>query len=474
MSIVKYRRGLTTADPLNGIDKSQLVREHPAYDHLSKQGKISCDKFANNYLKFLDDVRIAPDVVENIRREFLKQSPTNPERTMYTNQDGTAFALFSPGQATINSGMTIIYTHTDSPCLRAKVNPEFLEWDPNNKELHTGLEIKVMGYGGINNHQWVGTNLELQGWTVVDSKRIKLPKLKVYSPEVCAHTDKRAARDVSFREAHLQEELNLVTGFRDKNSFIKRLGLRTKEDFGRSAIYFTPTVKSEEIGNYYLTGYGHDDRVVVYAAVQSFFKSNPYHALLVLGFDKEECGSDGPGGANGMFFERVLNNILLKEGIAGRLEDITQAKKLEIFGKSLAIDGDVDVGATSKEIDLIDVHNSPRLGFGTFIYGGDGTFTADQISPYVVDYVYSSLKGRRILSQTVGVVLPADEASHTETMNGFFVRRGIPTINIGVPAGSLHSPTEIVHKGDLYETYRAYKAIIENSKTRRLEEVIQV
>ncbi|MBN1215508.1 MAG: hypothetical protein JXA99_08685, partial [Candidatus Lokiarchaeota archaeon] len=50
------------------------------------------------------------------------------------------------------------------------------------------------------------------------------------------------------------------------------------------------------------------------------------------------------------------------------------------------------------------------------------------------------------------------------SMNEFISDRGIDTINCGVTVGSLHSPNEVIHVGDLYHTIKGYKAIIEDNR----------
>ena len=48
------------------------------------------------------------------------------------------------------------------------------------------------------------------------------------------------------------------------------------------------------------------------------------------------------------------------------------------------------------------------------------------------------------------------------TVAKYTANRNIATVDIGVGLLSMHSPYEIAAKSDVYETYRAFKAFLEN------------
>jgi aspartyl aminopeptidase len=199
----------------------------------------------------------------------------------------------------------------------------------------------------------------------------------------------------------------------------------------------------------------------------ALLESKPKYTTIVIGFDKEEVGSGGLAGARGRFFERVFNRVLTRQG--RKLKDITEALREDIYDRSLAITADADVGSTHREEEVVDSRNVAKLGDGVFISGADGYDEGDQVSPYIADKVMTLLQRRNVIFETTGNPLPADSGENP-TMNEFFINRGVPTINLGVPLGSLHSPTEESHIGDGYYAIQAYKAIIEEPtrKTKRL------
>ena len=109
-----------------------------------------------------------------------------------------------------------------------------------------------------------------------------------------------------------------------------------------------------------------------------------------------------------------------------------------------------------------------KLGCGVFISGVDGYWEGDQISPYVVDKIMTVFKRRDIVFQTIGNAVSADDGE-VPSMNEFFVDRGMPTINVGVVLGSLHSTAEIAHIGDLYYAIQGYKAFLEDPVRRTMK-----
>ena len=48
------------------------------------------------------------------------------------------------------------------------------------------------------------------------------------------------------------------------------------------------------------------------------------------------------------------------------------------------------------------------------------------------------------------------------TISAYMAKHGMNVIDAGVPVWSMHAPYEVISKIDLYYTYLAYKAFIEN------------
>jgi len=454
----KNSQNYKIADPRSEIDKSQLTRESPVMMGLTSRKRQAVERFSREYSTFLDQVRIAPDVVDFARKLYEEYRRLGDD--FITNESGTAFAYVKSGKRSPEEGMNILFAHNDSPCLQVKTNPTLLEWDPDKQPLHTGVRLGVFAYGGIRPYQYSGRNLDLVGWASIDGERKKI-ELPVYCPDICQHTDTRGDNDVSFLEAHLEEKLSLVTGYRNVPDLMNALGLKGKEDFARARLFAVPHAETTSIGDYYLSGYGHDARSGIYAALQAHTNISPKYTSVVIGFDKEEVGSTGSGGANGIFLDEIANRILTG-GDNSRLKNLTEAFKLDVFKKSLAINADVDVAATSLEEDetRIDENNIAKLGYGPFLSGIDGLCDGDQIAPELTDRMMNMFKAADVPFQITGSALFPEMTAGTGSMNAFIAERGIPTVNISVPTGCTHSQLELIHKGDLFFAKEIYRQIL--------------
>ena len=442
---------------------SQLIRKHPSLEVLAPNQKKRVERYANEYMGFLSGIRIPNDVTDEVIGMIEEHKFLNGKNFAVIGEDSSSFALVKFGTRPVKSGLRIIYAHTDSPCLKLKVKPQKFEWDIDTRDHHLGVEISAFAYGGIHVHQWTGQDVEVCGYIIKNGRR-KSISFPAHIDETSPHTDKRKEENIGFNDAHKEDEsLNLISGHPSKKSLLKDLGFDGEEDFARSRLYAVKNVEPKSLRGYYITGYGHDDRVGVFAAVKALLESKPVYTTLFIGFDKEEVGSRGVGGAKGPFFEDVINQTLQK-GMGKSLEDLTIGIISEIYRKSIAINADVDVGSTDKEIITADSYNIGKLGYGFFVSATDGYFEGDQQSIKLIDKIMTILKRKRVLIQTVGCPVPSDDAEGLISMNEFIAERGIETINCGIPVGSLHSSSEVMHVGDLYHAIKGYKAIIEDNR----------
>jgi aspartyl aminopeptidase len=458
----KNKNGFRIPNPRSGLEKSQLTRSHPTIDRHSKKQLLEIDLFAEEYMKFLSKAKIAPETVDEIKHLFEEKSTL--EDRLIIHPDQTAFAMACFGEKPMNQGLKIIYAHNDSPGLIVKVDPARFNTDFDMHPVYTGVELDTLNYGGIAPHQWTGKSLEIRGWSNIDGKRRKI-KFPVYSSDIHIHTDTRQEEDSPYSLAHQIESLDLDTGFRSVKELLKFLKMKGEEDFARSRLFAIPSVSPKKIGPYYISGYGHDDKSGIYTAARAFLdtKTKPEYTTLIFGFDKEEVGSAGAGGAKSKFFEKIINQLLLEEGQITKLGDISNALKLDMYSKSLAINADVDAAGTGKEIDenRIDIYNISKMGYGPFLSCMDNIHEGDQVSSNLIDKTMGILREGEIIFHPIGSPVIADRAQWFVTMSEFMQNRGIPTVNLGIPVGALHSPEEILHKGDLYYAYKAYKKIIE-------------
>ena len=131
------------------------------------------------------------------------------------------------------------------------------------------------------------------------------------------------------------EELNVVIGsrpFKDDevsekiklnllNILFEKYGI-VERDFLSAELELVPAFSVDDIGfdRSLIGGYGHDDRVCSYPALQAILDIDEvpeYTALTVL-TDKEETGSDGNTGLNSSYLKYFVEDLARLEGYEGR------------------------------------------------------------------------------------------------------------------------------------------------------------
>lgn len=479
--MVGYKR------PEEEVPDNQVIRKFPVFHGLSKTRRESMERFLDDYQKkFLIKLNTPLDVVEEVvRRAKLKKKGQNKEWYTFrdgfhpsenyfvVDKEGTNFAIIKYGQRgtpyILEAGLRMIFTHTDSPCLIVKSKPEQFEWDPERKELYTGARLDTIAYGGIHPYQWLGRSVYLTGWTITPSKKRK--KLHIgagFIPDISPHIFANARDNATaLGEAFLIENLDIVLGNESKKAMRRYFGFDTSEDWSHSRIFAVPYTNPKRLDNYYITGYGQDDRACVYAALRALFSARQKHTCVLFGFDKEEIGSHGTSGAQGRFFEEVIADLAYGEEKKYWSSENLSYRIDKILRNSIAINADVDIGSTHAEIDDVDWENVARFGYGPFVHTQDGADEDNQVSPLTVR-IMRNLAERpfrnspmKIKSQFIGSPHKADNVSGNGTMSIHFTKRGIDTIDVGIPVGSLHSPEELINGGDLYWAYLFYQAFFE-------------
>jgi len=441
------------------IPASQKVRRHPAMEGLRPHERKKREAYCQDYIRFSNRAKLPSEVVDEVIKMADKANFVKGRNFYRRSMYGNAFALVKFGKKRTREGLRILFTHTDDSRLQAKANPLIFEWDPDERDLHLGVEIDVKEYGAIHAHQWSGRDVLVYGYTMKNGKK-KPISFHAYIPEPSIQTDTRSDDDTKFSDAHEIESLDVVPGDASKKEFLNRLKIKNETDLAKTRLFVYPYVTAMMLSKYYITGPNHDCRVGVYASTKALLESSPKFTTIVIGFDKEEVGSGGVEGAKGPFLPEIVDEILKIEENK-RLEDITDALKNSIYRNSIAIDADIDVGSTNRELGNVDRGNVAKLGYGMFVGVDDGSNEGDQVSVDLVARIIKILRTKDVVLQTIGSPTSADSAS-VPSMNEFLADRGIPTINCGVPVGGLHSVTEIISVGDLYYSIRGYQAVIED------------
>jgi len=455
------------------ISKPKLV-----WDSIDKKEKDKVFGFDREYKNFLGTAkteREAVTVISEIAQNngfSLNPPRKHPIKLMRTFQE-KSIALSVSGKKPITQGINLIVSHLDSPRLDLKQNPLYEEVDLAFMKTHY--------YGGIKKFQWLTRPLAIHGKVIrSDGSSLDIivgeddtdPVFTV--ADILPHLAKKVQSDKKVSDAFVGEKLNLMVGslpFGDKdtkerfklailNLLHERFGL-VEEDFISAELEVVPAGTPRDVGwDRGLTGaYGHDDRACAFASLQAIHDiKNPQKTALVLFFDKEEIGSDGATGAKSRFLESVLADLMVAHGKEPLYHEIHK-----LLMNSRALSGDV---AGALDPDFQDVHekrNAARLGYGlclTKFTGSRGKYGASDANAEYVGWLRNLFNKKKVVWQT-GELGKVDEGGGG-TVARFLALYGLQIIDCGPPVLSMHSPFEIAHKGDIYMTYKGYRAFLES------------
>jgi len=444
------------------------------WDDLSPAERDKIFDFCQGYKNFLNDCKTERETVKNVIRAAGENGFTdleqgkNPRGKYYYNYRGKIACLIRTADKPLTSGCSIIAAHTDAPRLDLKQNPLY-----ENTDI---VFFKTHYYGGIKKYQWLARPLAVHGVLVMADGALKdivigeKDEDPVFTIEdLLPHLDKKR-REQKLSEAFEGEKLNLILGSlplddkdlkdRFKLAVLKRLNEEysiTEKDFLSAEIEIVPAGKARDLGfdRSMIAAYGQDDRVCVYTAMRAVIEAdNPRQHILAFFMDKEEIGSMGNTGADSRFLEYFMGKLLDVLGQPGR--------PLEVLAHSECISADVN-GALDP--DYPDVHeklNAAQLGYGvcvTKFTGSGGKYHTSDASAEFMGKI------RRIFDDA-GVVWQTGELGKIDEGGGgtialFFASYGMEVIDCGTALLSMHSPFEISSKGDVWNTYRAYRAFYE-------------
>ena len=229
----------------------------------------------------------------------------------------------------------------------------------------------------------------------------------------------------------------------------------TEEDFLSAELCAVPGFNACDIGldRSMIGGYGQDDRVCSYAALQGLFRAEKLGktGVCVLA-DKEEIGSEGVSGMQSRAFETFVTDLCDSQGVSLQV----------CFEHSFCLSTDVTACYDPNYAEVYDKRNSSLInrGVGLCKYTGSrGKSGASDASAEVMGYA------RRVFSEA-GVLWHVAELGKVDEGGGgtvalYMANRNIDTVDAGVSVLGMHAPFEVTGKLDCYMNYRAMKAIFE-------------
>ncbi|WP_148257804.1 aminopeptidase [Leadbettera azotonutricia] len=457
----------------NENDVNRLLlqkKDGPGAKEIAEAGE-----YCRGYMDFLDSAKNEREAVsaaismaeKNGFAPWKEGSEFGRGNKVYAGRFGKALLLAVRGRRPLAEGFSIIAAHIDSPRLDLKMKPLYEDKGLAFFDTHY--------YGGIKNYQWTGMPLALHGHIVrKDGKGIRVaigedPGDPVFFiADLLPHLAKRQMEKPG-KELVEAESLDILAGLYPyqggkEEGAVKLNILRllhekygiTEEDLISAELQAVPAFKARDLGldRSMVGAYGHDDKVCSYPALTSLFSLNePEFSACVVLADKEETGSWGIGGMRSEFFKGFIAGLAEAEG-KGSSNAINMA-----LANSFCLSADVNTAFNPLYSEVFDPHGEADIGGGVVLFrywGRGGKENTNDANAEAVSALRKILDEGGIRWQTgEGGRVDAEESG---TLSKFFAGFNIPTVDLGVPLLSMHSPFEAAAKTDVLQAHRAFAA----------------
>ena len=438
----------------------------------------SMARYCSEYLRYLGiaktERRSYAESVRMLEEHGFREISTfktlkSGDRVYRGCEDRTIMAAVIGRRRIAESGLKVVGGHTDAPRLDLKPRPLY------EKDGVVYFDCHI--YGGIKKYQWLTLPLALYG-TVVrkDGTKVQIsigdnegdPIFMI--SDILPHLGKDQAsktRDEFFPA----EDLDVIcwSSEPDKEKKVKPALVKyletnfslTEEDLLSAELEIVPAGMPRELGldRSLIAGYGHDDRVCSFAALQALVDSCaavPERTASILMCDKEEVGSMGSTGMQSSFFENTVAEMIERQEKNPR--DIMVRRALE---KSSMLSADVTAAADPHFPDVNSTGNEAKLGGGVAASkytGGTSKGGASDCSPEFVAEIRKIMDEGEVVWQMAE--LGKMEKGGGGTISQYMARFGMKVLDMGTPMWNMHAPWEIVSKFDCWQTYRAYSAYL--------------
>ena len=464
---------------------SDLLKENKSgWINLSDDSKKIIFDFSKNYMKFLNSSKTEREIVENATaiakehgfKNLYEYSELHPgDKVYFVNREKNLY-LAIIGTDDIEKGLNIVGAHADSPRLDLKPNPLYQSGDFSYFNTHY--------YGGIKKYQWTTIPLAIHGVIIKENgEKIKVNIGENEDDPIFVITDllphlAKAQVQKKLSDAIEAEKLDLVVGNipasddscdkekctdKVKQNVMRILNQKygiTEEDFISSELEIVPAFKARTSGfdESLVAGYGQDDKVCVFSALQAILDiENPARTAVCLFSDKEEIGSMGNTGMESHVFDTFISELLNKLMVnRPNLLD-------KVFCNSRMLSADVDAGVDPLYSDVSDMQNAGLMGHGISLSkytGSGGKYNSSDANAEFVAFIRKIFNENSVKYQLAE--LGKVDAGGGGTIAYILANKGVDVIDCGIPIISMHSPYELASKFDIYEVFKAYKAFFRN------------
>jgi aspartyl aminopeptidase len=474
------------------LQEKLFLEKKSSWEGATDELKNKVRGFADGYKLFMDKGKTEREFcAESIAclekqgfQDFdkLLKAGKKPEAGMalYRSNRGKSVIMAVLGTKPVSEGLNILGAHIDSPRLDLKTNPLYED---------SGLAmLDTHYYGGIKKYQWPTIPLALHGVIIKnDGTKLELcvgeddkdPVLVITDllPHLGSDQMKKTAS-----ELFSGEDLDVLAGsipYNDEkvkekvklnvlNILHEKYGI-SEEDFTAAELELVPAAKAKDVGfdRSMIGAYGHDDKSCAYTALYALAgfagKKAPAKTVLAYLSDKEEIGSVGNTGAASRFFEDFLDDLAEAQAAAAG-KALSGIERRAMYAKSSMLSADVGAAFDPRFADVYDKKNACYLGLGIMLSkytGHGGKAGGSDANAEFYSRVLSIFDKNKVAWQ-FGDLGKVDKGGGG-TIALFAANLGIEVLDCGIPVLSMHSPWEVISSMDLYQTYLAYLAFLQEA-----------
>lgn len=457
------------------LKEKLFYKPENAYHTLDTAEIDAAFEYAKGYKQFLDTAKIEREAVREAERmaiangfvPYIFGMKLTVGGKYYYNNRGKSFYAFRIGEESLTQGLRIAAAHIDSPRLDLKPRPLYEDGEMGFLKTHY--------YGGIKKYQWTAIPLALHGRVVLsDNSTIDIvigedendPVLYINDlPPHLAQNQSTKTLSVAIEG----ESLNLLVGskpYPDKEAgdniklnilaiLNEKYGI-TESDLVSAELSAVPAAKARDAGldRSMIASYGHDDRVCAYPALTALFDENlsTTHTVMTVLADKEETGSDGNTGMKSSLIRDLIDELAKEFNVSPSL----------VRANTKCLSADVNVAFDPNFPEVFEKRNTAFINHGVVISkytGARGKSGTSDASAEFLGYIKNNFDKRGVIWQ-IAELGKVDQGGGG-TVAAYLANLNIDVIDLGVPVLSMHAPTEIIAKLDLYMAHKAILALFE-------------
>lgn len=370
------------------------------------------------------------------------------QRYYCTRNDSSLVAFVHGKQALRESGIRMVGTHTDSPCLKVKPTPELHQ----QGYLQLGVEV----YGGVLLNPWFDRDLSLAGRVTYTTPEHKLRSCLIdfvkpiaVIPSLAIHLD----RDVNNNRAiNPQKDIPPLVCLAKpeekllfKDMLVAQMKVQHPEQVVEKILDYELSFYDSQapaivgLNDEFIASARLDNLASCYLGLQALLQADDNRSAMLICNDHEEVGSQTAAGAQGPMVKDILGRLLP--------DNEERACMLE---RSLLISADNAHGVHPNYPDRHDSNHGPRLNAGPVIkVNANQRYATNSETSALFQHLCDEggIAVQRFVSRSdmgCGSTIGPLTASAL----------GVATLDVGIPTFAMHSIRELAGTADAYSFYQ--------------------